>query len=287
LEGVIAEYDAIKREVGLLRQLVEKSTATQDGEREDGDFGGGGRSDDDNVGSASIVPHELERIEEEVEEQMAGQERQRQQEDERWRRWVSQAQPSTREPMGLGITHHLPLEDDEEPHRQPSSPDSSSLPPPPPAWHPPMMYPPPLLHALAQQQQQRQPSQHPVDLFAAFLEGDPRQHGGPAFRTIDWPVHVPIQDGRPETGTFPSITICRSSFSDLLVTRLDLTPPPPPNMSMQICSPLWGWGWRGWCILAARSAVWGTGTPIGNETTDWTVDIDIIQAVFVVERKWS
>jgi hypothetical protein len=33
LEGIIAEHDAIKREVGLMRQLVEKSTAMSDGER--------------------------------------------------------------------------------------------------------------------------------------------------------------------------------------------------------------------------------------------------------------
>jgi hypothetical protein len=83
-----------------------------------------------------------------------------------------------------------------------------------------MMYPtPPPPHALVQQQQQQgqQPSQHSADLFTAFLEGDPRQHGGPAFGPIDWPVHTPMQDERPETGMcffLSSPTICRFLFSD-------------------------------------------------------------------------
>ena len=57
--------------------------------------------------------------------------------------------------------------------------------------YPPGMYPPP--------PQQRPP---PVDMFAPFMEaGDPRQHGGgPAFGPIDWPIHAPVQDGRPELG---------------------------------------------------------------------------------------
>jgi hypothetical protein len=79
LEGVIAENDAIRREVGLLRQLVEKSGTARDGEREEEDFGsvagvGGGGSDDDDARSiCTIILHELERVEEEDGEQMARQ----------------------------------------------------------------------------------------------------------------------------------------------------------------------------------------------------------------------
>jgi hypothetical protein len=59
LEGVIAEHDAIKREVGLLRQLVEKSGAV----REEEDFAGGvggageGGEDEGDASICTIVPH--------------------------------------------------------------------------------------------------------------------------------------------------------------------------------------------------------------------------------------
>ena len=58
--------------------------------------------------------------------------------------------------------------------------------------YPPMMYPPP--------PPPPQQSQHPGDLFPGFLDGDPRQHGAPAFGPMDWPAHAPIQDGRPDQG---------------------------------------------------------------------------------------
>ena len=58
--GRFAEQDAIKREVGLLRQLVEKTAAREDG----------GGSDDDARSIGTIVPHELERVEEHHEDQM-------------------------------------------------------------------------------------------------------------------------------------------------------------------------------------------------------------------------
>ena len=79
-----------------------------------------------------IVPHELERIEEEDEDQIARQEQQRdQQEDhkdqeEGRRRGVELGRPRTPEPMGLGMTH-LPLEDDEDPHRESSPLRSPSV----------------------------------------------------------------------------------------------------------------------------------------------------------------
>ena len=72
-----------------------------------------------------IVPHKLEHIEEEDEDQIARQEQQRdQQEDhedqeEGRQRGVELGRPRTPEPMGLGMTH-LPLEDDEDPHRESS-----------------------------------------------------------------------------------------------------------------------------------------------------------------------
>jgi hypothetical protein len=86
LEGVISEHDTIKRQIRLLRQLVEKSTHQQrdwDQEQEGfsgaaADGGGGaagdGADDDDARSIRTIVPHELERVEEEDEEQIARQE---------------------------------------------------------------------------------------------------------------------------------------------------------------------------------------------------------------------
>ena len=65
LEGVIAEHDAIKCEVSLLRQ-VEKSTATQDREPREEDFGGVGGLDDNHAMSiCTTVQYVLERVEDE------------------------------------------------------------------------------------------------------------------------------------------------------------------------------------------------------------------------------
>jgi hypothetical protein len=78
--GGFAEHYVIKREVGVLRLLVEKTTAaTAAAGRSEGkggsDFGTGRDYDDDDTRSvATIVPHELERVEEEDAEQMAKQE---------------------------------------------------------------------------------------------------------------------------------------------------------------------------------------------------------------------
>jgi hypothetical protein len=106
---VFAEHDAIKREVGVLRQLVEKS-----GTREDEEFGAaGGTSDDDDARSIrTIVPHELERVEEEDEDQITKQEQQQDEdEEERRARRVELGRPRTPEPMSLGMTHSLDEED--------------------------------------------------------------------------------------------------------------------------------------------------------------------------------
>jgi len=51
------------------------------------------------------------------------------------------------------------------------------------------------------QQHQHQP-QRTGDIFAAILNGEPRQQGGSSFGSIDWPVHSPAQGGRPEQGVF-------------------------------------------------------------------------------------
>jgi len=58
--------------------------------------------------------------------------------------------------------------------------------------YPPMMY----SHPPTQP-----PSQYPSDIFAAILDENTRQHSGPGFAPMDWPVHGPVQDGRPEPGT--------------------------------------------------------------------------------------
>jgi hypothetical protein len=64
LEGVITERDAIKQEVGLLRQLIEKmiNNDARSCEEEELDAG-----DDDTRSIGAIIPHELERVEEEDE----------------------------------------------------------------------------------------------------------------------------------------------------------------------------------------------------------------------------
>ncbi|KIM79867.1 hypothetical protein PILCRDRAFT_823052 [Piloderma croceum F 1598] len=120
LETVFAEHDAIKREVGVLRQLVEKR------DRENEDFGaaGGALDDDDARSIRTIVPHELERVEEEDEDQITKQEQEQHDEDEeeeRRTRRVELGRPRTPEPMSLGMTH------DEEDIARSSSPRQSVI----------------------------------------------------------------------------------------------------------------------------------------------------------------
>lgn len=98
---MFAEHDAIKREVGVLRQLVEKW------DRENGDLGaaGGTLNDDDAWSIRTIVPHELEWVEEEDEDQIAKQEEpQDEDEEQRRTRRVEIGRPRTPEPMSLGTT---------------------------------------------------------------------------------------------------------------------------------------------------------------------------------------
>jgi hypothetical protein len=105
---------------------------------------GGGREvgEDGDVRSIRpIVPHKLERVDEEDDNQNTGQEQQREQEqrerqeeerqprpddeEEEGRRRVELDRPRTPEPMGLGMTH-IPMEGNEEPRRR-SSPRSYSV----------------------------------------------------------------------------------------------------------------------------------------------------------------
>jgi hypothetical protein len=82
LEGVISERDTIKREVELLRQLVEKTT-NNGANREEEEFGAG----DDDASIRTIVLHELERVREEDEDQIEKQEQQLEGEDEEGGAW--------------------------------------------------------------------------------------------------------------------------------------------------------------------------------------------------------
>jgi hypothetical protein len=47
---------------------------------------------------------------------------------------------------------------------------------------------------------QQHGQQHSGDIFAAVLDGDPRQQVGPGFSPMDWPVHAPMQVARSEHG---------------------------------------------------------------------------------------
>jgi hypothetical protein len=139
LKDVFAEHDAIKREVGLLQQLVEKSSGRDwrdpAHEREDEEFGAAdmGSDDDDARSSRTIAPHRLERVEKEDEDQIASQEQPQKQHhdeddegEERRRRRVELPRPRTPEPMVLGMSH-IPLEEDDELRRLLSPIPSSVL----------------------------------------------------------------------------------------------------------------------------------------------------------------
>jgi len=111
LEGIIAEYDAIKREIGSLRERVEKTTTTKSsgdnvngqnrGEEGEEAFGGASAEVDDNDSRSirTIVPHELKRVEEEDEEQMAKQEEEEQEEES------GTAKTEDPKPMSLWMSH--------------------------------------------------------------------------------------------------------------------------------------------------------------------------------------
>ncbi|GJE86722.1 FHA and PRK00409 domain-containing protein [Phanerochaete sordida] len=128
LEGMLAEHDAIKREVSAMRELMEErkremellrlqtqspTNLRRQRSRSEDDYA----SDDDDARSiATVVPHELERVDEEDEESLAADE-----EAERRHR-QDELRPRTPEPTGMGMH-----EDDDEPsasssHLRPQSP---------------------------------------------------------------------------------------------------------------------------------------------------------------------
>lgn len=93
------------------------------------------------------------------------------------------------------------------------------------------------------QQQQHQP-QRTGDIFAAILDGEPRQQSGSGFGPIDWPVHSPAQGGRPEQGRFSffSLILCwvttRLSGDPNDASWLDfLSGPPAPSSGLMQASP--------------------------------------------------
>ena len=77
VEGVFAE-----REVSLLRELVEKTSSRDDfseaAQEAEEDFDGAGARSEDEA-ARTVVPHELQRVKEEDEVQIARQEQQREQ----------------------------------------------------------------------------------------------------------------------------------------------------------------------------------------------------------------
>ncbi|EMD31989.1 hypothetical protein CERSUDRAFT_144523 [Gelatoporia subvermispora B] len=128
LEGLLAEHDAIKREVSSMRELMEERkrdmeilrrhsgspAAMPPPSREDFDphseeLHDSFISDDDDARSvATVVPHELERVDEEDEEQLAAE---AEEEDQRRQRRdeLERERPKTPEPTGIGMS-----EDDDE-----------------------------------------------------------------------------------------------------------------------------------------------------------------------------
>ncbi|OSX58712.1 hypothetical protein POSPLADRAFT_1152873 [Postia placenta MAD-698-R-SB12] len=116
LETMLAEHEAIKREVGSLRELMEERKREMDTSRGRSGSPSGRRQyghdddshymsdDDDNVHSVStIVPHELDRVDEEDEEQLATEEK-RSSRGSGGKSWVARACQSQRERVCLTMT---------------------------------------------------------------------------------------------------------------------------------------------------------------------------------------
>ena len=140
LEGMLAEHEAIKREVSSMRELMEERKREMEllriqsqsphrlrrshshaDDQGDGDYS---HDDDDARSIATVVPHELERVEEEDEEQIAAEE----EEEERRRRRDELGRPRTPEPTGMGMSED-DEEHDEELGRDNTHLHPSSLPP--------------------------------------------------------------------------------------------------------------------------------------------------------------
>lgn len=113
LEDMLAEQDAIKREVNTMRELMEerrrevevlRSLSVRNWRHDQGSDDHYMSDDDDARSINTIVPHELERVDEEDEEQLAAEE-----DVERRRRRDELGRPRTPEPTGMGM-----VEDEEE-----------------------------------------------------------------------------------------------------------------------------------------------------------------------------
>lgn len=122
LEDMLAEHEAIKSEITTLRELMDErkrefellrheggslSSRHHDSEHHDELQGGRYQGDDDDASSIhTIVPHELERVEEEDEDQLVSEE---DEDEDRRRRRDELGRPRTPEPTGMG------MDDDESP----------------------------------------------------------------------------------------------------------------------------------------------------------------------------
>ncbi|OBZ78501.1 hypothetical protein A0H81_02129 [Grifola frondosa] len=119
LEGILAEHEAMKREVNSLRDMMEERRREMEMLRISSSHGRAPQhhgddefaSDDDDTRSiATVVAHELERVDEEDEDQLAADE-----EEERRQRRDELGRPRTPEPTGMGLTE----DDDEQEHERP------------------------------------------------------------------------------------------------------------------------------------------------------------------------
>ncbi|TCD64024.1 hypothetical protein EIP91_004658 [Steccherinum ochraceum] len=139
LEGMLAEHEAIKREVSSMRDMMEdrkremellrihsqspnhlRRSHSHVEDHGDSDY----ISDDDDARSVgTITAHELERVEEEDEEQIAAEE-----EEEERRRRRDELRPRTPEPTGMGMTED-DEDHDEELQRDNTHLHPSSMPP--------------------------------------------------------------------------------------------------------------------------------------------------------------
>ncbi|KAF8137168.1 hypothetical protein EV363DRAFT_1253657 [Boletus edulis] len=124
LEDMLAEHEAIKVEVASLRELMDEhkrelehsrhAAGSPSGDHDDqhhGDMRNGGyQADDDDAASIrTILPHGLERVDEEDEDQLGPEE---EDEEERRRRREELGRPRTPEPTGMGMVD----DEDESPN---------------------------------------------------------------------------------------------------------------------------------------------------------------------------
>ncbi|PCH39624.1 hypothetical protein WOLCODRAFT_110944 [Wolfiporia cocos MD-104 SS10] len=140
LEGMLAEHDAIKREVGAMRELMEERKREMEALRphssspphrrrahrpaDDDAHDEQYSSDEDDARSIStVVAHALERVDEEDEDQLAAED------EERRRRRDELGRPRTPEPTGMGIDD----DEQEHAHRRADPEMRSRSPSPPPA----------------------------------------------------------------------------------------------------------------------------------------------------------